>query len=188
MTGGAGPALACSCAYQDTADFVGGADEIFTGALVSMADPPDHEVMSSSDPITYTVAVDAVHRGRVGSTATFQSPRSGASCGLDGMVVDRRYLVFLATDGPKRTASLCGGTAPATPRRVKAVERLTGAPAPPALTASEPAAARAAGDAESAQAGDPPWPVGAAVVGVAALLGAALLLSRRATRGRTRGR
>ncbi|MBC2934296.1 hypothetical protein H7342_14915 [Nocardioides sp. zg-1228] len=191
---GPGPAYACSCAYQHTADFVEGADEIFAGTLVSMADPPEHDVMSSADQITYTVAVDAVYQGDVASTTVFESPISGASCGLEGMVVDRRYLVFVSTDGSGRTASLCGGTAPATPGRVNAVERLTGAPAQPAVGMDDAAAASggvagATDDDEPAQPAISRWTISTAgIIGVAALLGAGLQLRRRATQGGARQR
>ena len=76
-------------------EFVDGADEIFAGTLTGMSGPPERGVVSSTDPITYTVAVDAVYRGDVGSVAFFESAMSGASCGLEGMTVDRRYLVFV---------------------------------------------------------------------------------------------
>lgn len=182
VIGGSGPAFACSCAYQDVPDAVVGADEIFAGTLVRMEDPPQRAVMSSSDPITYTVAVDSVYRGDLGMSTTFESPMSGASCGLEGMLVDRRYLVFLSTDGPRRTASLCDGTALATPKRINAVERLTGAPAHPAYEAK---GATAAGEAPAARDGESPvadtstWVV--SVAGVAALVGMWLQWRRRAT-------
>ena len=187
VTGGAGTAFACSCAYQRTPEFVGMADEIFAGTVVSMVDPPKQAIMSSTDPITYTVAVDAVYRGDVGVTAVFGSPMSGASCGLENIVVDRRYLVFLSTDGSERTASLCGGTAPATPRRLDAVERLTGPPAQPTAVADTTAVAsgaepRATRDDRLAQASGWTWTVGG-IIGVGVLLGVGLMLRRRSTRG-----
>ncbi len=190
VTAGAGPASACSCAYEHTPELVEGADEIFSGTLVSMADPPQHDVMSSTDPITYTVAVDAVYRGDVGITAVFGSPMSGASCGLEGMVVDRRYVVFVSTDGSERTASLCGGTAPATPGLVNDVERLTGALAHPTVTVDGTAAGAgpwlpANRDDEPAQAAIATWTISIGIIGLA-LLGAGLQLRRRAAPGRAR--
>lgn len=182
VTWGAGPALACSCAYQHMPEFVDGADEIFTGTLTAMTEPPRTGVVSSTDPITYTVAVDAVYRGDVGSVAFFESAMSGASCGLEGMTVDRRYLVFVSTDGSKRAATSCGGTAPATPRRVDAIERLTGAPAEPAV-GLDATTSRAADGAVGADAPDqqtvPAWTIVVAGIGAAALLGAGLRRRRR---------
>ena len=168
VTWGAGPALACSCAYQRTGEFAAAADEIFTGTLTSVSEPSEHGVVSSTDPITYTVAVDAVYRGDVGSVAFVESAMSGASCGLEGMTVDRRYLVFVSTDGSKRVASSCGGTAPATPRRADAIERLTGAPARPSPVV-DAATSRAA----------VAWVIGTAGTGAALILGVGLLRRRR---------
>ncbi|QSR31998.1 hypothetical protein CFI00_16070 [Nocardioides sp. S5] len=144
-----------------------------------MEDPPQQAVMSSADPITYTVAVDAVYRGDIGTSTTFESPMSGASCGLEGMIVDRRYLVFLSSDGARRTASLCDGTALATPKRIKAVARLTGAPAHPTQAAATGAAPA---DGESPVAGTSAWVIGGGVAGVGGLLGVWFQRRRRAAR------
>jgi len=182
VTWGAGPALACSCAYQRTGEFAAAADEIFTGTLTAITEPPRTGVVSSTDPITYTVAVDAVYRGDVGPVASFESAMSGASCGLEGMAVDRRYLVFVSTDGPKRAATSCGGTAPARPARVDAVERLTGAPADPATAVgarTSGAAAGAGDEVSSGQQAVPAWTIVVAGIGAAALLGARLRRGRR---------
>ena len=182
VTWDAGPALACSCAYQRTGEFAAAADEIFTGTLTAMTEPPRTGVVSSTDPITYTVAVDAVYRGDVGSVALFESAMSGASCGLEGMAVDRRYLVFVTTDGSERAATSCGGTAPATPGRVDAIERLTGAPAEPAVGV-DTRRFRAAGGDVGADAPEqhavPAWTIVTAGIGAAVLLLGAGLRRRR---------
>ncbi|CAB4962781.1 unannotated protein [freshwater metagenome] len=182
VTWGAGPALACSCAYQRTGEFAAAADEIFTGTLTAMTEPPRTGVVSSTDPITYTVAVDVVYRGDVGSVAFFESAMSGASCGLEGMAVDRRYLVFVTTDGSERAATSCGGTAPATPGRVDAIERLTGAPAEPAV-ATDATTSRAADGArselDSGLEAVPAWTIVTAGIGAAVLLLGAGLRRRR---------
>lgn len=180
VTGGAGPALACSCAIQRIPEHVGYADEVFAGTLVNMVRPSQQGVWRSTDPVTYTVAVDAVYQGDVGSVAVFESAVSSASCGLEGMVVDRRYLVFTTMEGDVQTASLCSGTAPATPRRLSAVQRLLGAPTQPAAVVedkdalSEPAAVAGSGVSS--------WAIGGALVGGAALLAAGLRLRRRSSR------
>ncbi len=182
VTWGAGPALACSCAYQRTGEFAAAADEIFTGTLKAMTEPPRTGVVSSTDPITYTVAVDAVYRGDVGSVALFESAMSGASCGLEGMTVDRRYLVFVSTDGSERAATSCGGTAPATPGRVDAIERLTGAPAEPAVgpdATTSRAADGARSEVDSGLKAVPAWTIVTAGIGAAVLLGARLRRGRR---------
>jgi hypothetical protein len=182
VTWGAGPALACSCAYQHMPEFVDGADEIFAGTLTGMSGSPERGVVSSTDPITYAVEVDAVYRGDVGPVAYFESAMSGASCGLEGMTVDRRYLVFVSTDGSKRAATSCGGTAPATPGRVDAIERLTGAPAEPAagVDTRKPRAADGVVGADAPeQRAVPAWTIVAAGIGAAALLGARRRRRRR---------
>lgn len=168
---GAGPALACSCAYAQPRIFVDNADEIVAGTLVRIEDPPQRPITSSADPVHYTVAVDRVYQGDVGAEVEFDSAVSGASCGLEGMVVDRRYIVFLDAHGPSRTASLCGGTAPASHRLESAVERLTGAPTRPAAATSvdEPPARTVA----------PRWSIATGVLGIALLGGIGLWLRRR---------
>lgn len=170
MTVGAAPASACSCAYAQPRQFVDGADEILAGTLVQVDQPSRGLFSSSSDPVSYTVAVDDVYRGTLGTEVEFESAQDGSSCGLEGMEVDRRYVVFLQTDGETRTASLCGGTALATDRLESAVARLAGAP-------TQPVGAPVGG----ARGDGPPWIAGAGVLATA-LVGGVLLLRRR---GRT---
>lgn len=131
VVGGASPGFACSCASQRTADHVALADEVFIGTLVDIGEPAGGDVVSSSDPVAHTFTVAAVHRGDVGAVTVVGSARSGASCGLDGLVLQRRYVVFANADGGRLTATSCGGTAPASPRIVHAVERMTGPPSAP---------------------------------------------------------
>jgi hypothetical protein len=175
ITGGAGPALACSCAFQRVPEYVAYADAVFVGTLVEIEGPPQEPIMNSTDPVTYTVAVDAVYQGDVGSTTVFESAVSGASCGLDGMVVDRRYVFFTTADGGVPTASSCGGTAPVTPRRLAAVQRLLGEPTAPSVAVVE--AVRT--DHVASSSGVPGWTVAVGLVGVVALLAAGLALRRR---------
>ncbi|MBI4900027.1 MAG: hypothetical protein HY829_06060 [Actinobacteria bacterium] len=175
VTGGAGPALACSCAFQRFPEYVAYADAVFVGTLAEIEGPAKRQIMSSTDPVTYTVAVDEVYEGAVGSTTVFESAVSGASCGLDGMVVDRRYVFFTTAEGGVPTASSCGGTAPVTPRRLAAVQRLLGQPTTPSVAVVE--AVRT--DDDVASSGVPEWTVAAGLVGVVALLAAGLRLRRR---------
>lgn len=176
VTGGAGPALACSCAFERVPDYVAYADAVFVGTLVEIEGPPKRQIVSSTDPVTYTVAVEEVYEGEVGSTTVFESAMSGASCGLDGMVVDRRYVFFTTADGGVPTASSCGGTAPVTPRRLARVQRLLGTPATPLGAVEE--AVRTDDDVASSP-GLPGWAVAVGLVGVAAILAAGLALRRR---------
>lgn len=182
VTGGAGPALACSCAFNRVPAYVGYADEVYTGTLVDVERPSTNGVWSSGDPVTYTVAVDAVYDGDVGSVAVFESAVSSASCGLDGMMVDRRYLVFTTMDGKVPTASLCGGTGPATPKRLAAVERLLGEPSTPSVAVDKTAAAPDPVRAEDATTpGLPTWAVGGAILASGVLLAVVFGLRRRSS-------
>jgi hypothetical protein len=131
VTVGSGPALACSCAMAETPDFVSWSDDIVAGTLLDIREPRGL-VMSSADPNVYTVDVDAVFKGDAGRRVVFESAMSGASCGLEGMVADQRYVFFLSHDGDTRSASLCGGTAPASVGLLAEVEAVTGPPWPPA--------------------------------------------------------
>lgn len=175
----AGPSFACSCAMASTKDYVQGADVIVTGTLAELQDPPQQQVMSSTDPVTYTVTVDRVFKGDAGSEVEFTSAVSGASCGLEGMTADRRYTFFLNEGADGLTASLCGGTAPARGGLEKQVIRWTGPAATPAAAPSPPARSPAAPTTpavESADAGTPsrspaPWLLATAAGAVLAGVG-----------------
>ena len=164
----AGPATACSCVTGRTRDFVEAADEIVAGTLVEVQEPRAL-FFSSMDPVTYTLGVDAVYRGEVGEQVVFESARDGAACGLEGMTVDRRYVVFLAVEGDQRSASLCGGTALADPALESALERLTGPPAEPLPEELLPGNGI---DDESAQSALPGWALGAGAMGLVGFVGA----------------
>ncbi len=167
VTVGSGPALACSCAMAQTPDYVDSSDTIVLGTLVDI-DEPRGFVMSSSDPATYTVEVEAVFKGEAGRRVVFESAVSGASCGLEGMAVDRRYLFFLQDGGDTRSASLCGGTAPASAALQAEVEAVTGPASPPT------------GEDDPLPAGDlTGWLLGAAAAGIALVGGVAFWVLRR---------
>ena len=131
------PAFACDCATADARHSVKQADLVLVGEVTEVTPPPAAEMMSSSDPATYTLAVDAVFKGASPATLDVLSPVSGASCGLEGVEEGRDYLVFAAfrdIRGKKQArpwAFLCGGTAPASAVEVAEVEAVTG----PATTA-----------------------------------------------------
>ena len=108
-----GTSYACSCAVSQLPDHAAWADVVFTGTLTEIDLPPERRVMSSGEKVDYTFAVDAVHQGEVRATAVVTSAVSGASCGLEGLKVDRAYVVFATGDPARFEANLCGGTAPA---------------------------------------------------------------------------
>lgn len=133
----AGSALACSCAFTALNDQVGTADVVATGTLTDVRDPFGGPVVSSTDPIRYVVDVDRVYKGTPHSRIVFRSARLGASCGLEGMHVDRRYMFLLQRDsGGHLSANLCGGTRLVNGGVESNVTRVTGPPeAPPSAAA-----------------------------------------------------
>ena len=187
------PAFACSCVSAGPATFVKWADLVVVGEVTEITPPPERELMSSSDPATYAVAVDRVLAGRAGATVKVRSAVSGASCGLERIKVGREY-VFFATrhdieGAPTRAlwASLCGGTAPASPSYVAEVEAVTGegvqpGPDEPAATgvADPPDTGNLSGDQpSSADPAVPAWAWGGGALVVVLAAGLLVLRARR---------
>jgi hypothetical protein len=120
------PSFACSCAHMSTDSHVRTADLIVRGVVAGRT--PD-----SADTVRYAVDVTGVYKGRASRDLEVRSAASGASCGLENVALGREHVVFANTEGTGEIwANLCGGTAPATPALVEDVERVTGAPRPPA--------------------------------------------------------
>lgn len=140
---GAGPSFACSCVADDAAGHVEGATVVVSGTVTDVVPPPSTKVMSSLDPATYVVDVDQVFKGQADQTVEVLSPNSGASCGLENVEPGRRYVVFAShqsmegADTDHLWANLCGGTGPATPELLAAVEDVTGPPTTAAAYQSE---------------------------------------------------
>jgi hypothetical protein len=190
------PAVACSCVTADPARLVRWADVVVVGELSGIAAAPERDVISSTDPVGYTIAVDRVLKGEAGGTVEVVSARFGASCGLEGLEVGRSYVVLAAhhdimgkpTD--ELWASLCGGTAPASRSYIAELEAVTGPGRPP--DPGEPPAG--SGGGTSAGATDSPpgdeaatraadVPVWAWAAGTALVLGGILLVTRRRMSG-----
>ncbi|HEX6148464.1 hypothetical protein [Nocardioides sp.] len=110
------PAFACSCVAQTPAQYAEGADVVFAGTLTDIDEPRQFPVVSSAAETRYTFDVDAVYAGDPAPVTRVGSAWSGASCGLEGMDVGERYVVFAYVDGKQLDASLCGGTGLASPR------------------------------------------------------------------------
>jgi hypothetical protein len=129
------PAAACSCAAGNPAAYVDWADAIFVGTLTG---PPTDEaegpVIGSGDPVVYTFDVETVLEGAVGTTAEVESARHGASCGLEGLEVGARYVMFAQTGRRPEalSANLCGGSQLAKANLIRRVEALTGSGETPA--------------------------------------------------------
>jgi hypothetical protein len=113
---GGGPAFACSCAVLSPAEHAEGADVVFAGTLTDIDEPRRLPVVSTAEESRYTFEVDAVYAGDPAPVTRVGSAWSGASCGLEGLEVGERYVVFAYVDGEGLDASLCGGTGPASPR------------------------------------------------------------------------
>ena len=144
----AAPAHACSCIGLPIAAQARQADAVFVGTITNRIGPAIGAggVWSSTDPVTYTVAVDGVYKGSVRATEHVVSAASGASCGLE-VKIDRRYVLFPRVDdrastppgGPEQlTGSLCDGTTRATPRVLGALQTTLGQPRPPLPGESAP--------------------------------------------------
>lgn len=115
---GAEPALACSCVPSTTADFVERADVVAKGRLV------DSDVVGQE--VTYTFTGSERYKGDLDPDFEVRSSASGPSCGVTGLVLGGRYVVFMTEEGEQLAANSCGGTGPATPEYVEQVEAVTG--------------------------------------------------------------
>lgn len=113
---GSAPAFACSCAMLSLDEYTEHADVVFAGTLTDIDEPRRLPVVSSAEESRYTFEVDAVYAGDPAPVTRVGSAWSGASCGLEGMQVGERYVVFAYVHDEGLAASLCGGTGPASPR------------------------------------------------------------------------
>lgn len=179
-------AWACSCAQLTAEGAVAKADVAFRGTLTGVEDAPSGPVVSSKDPVNYTFTVGTVYKGSAKPVAVVQSPRSGASCGLEGMEPGREYVVFGESKGAGTLAELCGGTAAATPAFVADVEAAAGPGHEPVALPAAPDPAKDQPRAEPVtqplETRDEPraWVIGGVALGL--LLGAALVAVARGRR------
>jgi len=113
-------ALACSCTSSGTSsgdrEALDQADAVFVGEVVRYDPPPEREIMSTADPVTWTFAVTDVYKGDVTASQEVVSEAGGSSCGLE---IPRRgkFLVFASRRSSDMDvgigqyyAGLCGGT------------------------------------------------------------------------------
>lgn len=165
---GSAPAFACSCAMQAVAEHADDADVVFAGTLT------DADVAGSlfnGEESTYTFEVDAVYAGDPAQFAQVATASSGSACGLEGLSVGQRYVVFANTGDDGLNANLCGGTGPATPKLEGALDDVVGAPVQPDLTGGQ-----GAGPPAPLPSLVTPW---AWVAGLVALVGPIWWLARR---------
>lgn len=207
VTGPAAPAAACSCVEEATAESLERADVVFVGVLIGSepVDPyrePPAEVPAEEPggPATipqvgHQFSVERVYRGEVGAEAGVLSFRDGATCGAS--FESGRFLVFAVEDGDALRTSLCAGNT-----ALGATEEVPPelGPGTLPLPVDDPAAGidDQAGSAEAkatsvdrAPADDPgPGPAAfGVIVGMGGLLlvGVAVLVAKRRTRGRAAG-
>lgn len=109
VVGATTSAWACSCIVQTQQEQFERADVVFTGTVVERDDPHSGSIVSSGDPIDYTVDVDGIQKGTVGDPAVVRSARDGATCGFS-FTVGRRYQIFAQRFEGRWTTNLCSGT------------------------------------------------------------------------------
>lgn len=93
------PAFACSCALRDPETRLENSEAAFIGRVISRVNPPQKQIMSSADPVTYVFAVEYVAKGNLANFVEVLSPFSGASCGFeDGIPEGKRSGILLRID------------------------------------------------------------------------------------------
>lgn len=104
--------LACSCVAAELPEQMQRADVVFSGRAIDR-DQAAGTLVSSADPVTWTFAVDRVHKGSAGKEQKVVSAQSEVSCGFE-FELRRAYLVLASGQqpegaGPMETG-LCNGT------------------------------------------------------------------------------
>ncbi|MGH3928812.1 MAG: hypothetical protein ACRDTF_02395 [Pseudonocardiaceae bacterium] len=149
MVTSAPDALACSCAAMAFPTQIERADIVFAGRVIERKEAAG-VLVGSGDAVTWTFAVDRLHKGAARDEHEVVSARSEATCGFE-FEVGRAYLVFASeqsSDGAdSMVTGLCDGT-----RRLSEVSadnmKTLGVVEPPRAVA-EPAAERTGGATRS---------------------------------------
>ena len=135
------PAHACSCVSTPTQVQSKRADDVFSGTVTDATSTKSGRRVTTW---TYDVAVERIYKGDVATSTvqvTSQGGGKGSSCGLGRLPADKSYVFFAQAAGSELSADVCGGTAPASGRLEKLVERVLGDGHTPA--APEPAPEKA---------------------------------------------
>lgn len=116
---GAPSQAACPAATGTTQSHTKDASDVFSGTVQERA--------REGDQVVYDVEVDRVYKGEV-STAQVKvaTPAASSDCGLPGLRTNRHYVFFAQADGSELATDRASGTASASARLVKKVERLLG--------------------------------------------------------------
>lgn len=161
------PAHACRCLASNTARDAQRADAVFTGTVVSVQKPPSGNSPEGDNPtgegektnragtITIMVEADRSWKGHVPTKVELTTSASSASCGVDDLKADRKYLFFAHSDNAKLTINSCGGTTPLTAKVGDNISKLLGPGKDPAVTAEKPDAEPPAAGREVIDDSDP---------------------------------
>ena len=123
----AAPASACSCAADSLRDDLSATDVVFVGTLTDRSQDGD----DMSGTIVYTFDVDEVYQGRAVTPVEVTTTVQDTACGLTGLVVDKKYVVFAGGEGDELGTSSCSRTDEVRPGLIGRIAEITGAPGDP---------------------------------------------------------
>lgn len=109
---GCSVAVACSCEGRSTAENAADAD-LVARVVVESATIPDGDA-NDEQRAAYTMRPTYVWKGDVVSQFKVWSEPGGDACGLEGIAEGQDLVVFAMQEDEGWSATLCGGTAPAT--------------------------------------------------------------------------
>ena len=167
-------ALACSCAQMTIDEAAASAHAVFIGTVVD-EQPTGPKggpmgAMAATAPMPggmaqfiYTVEVDGVVKGDVGTQASVLGGGDGASCGMS-FAVGERWMLFTMWDGTIHSTSLCSGNI------------LLGADEDPPLPVSAPV-----GGEDATPPTEIPWTVVTLLGAIALVIGVSAFAFRRST-------
>lgn len=126
------PAFACKCQVADVERQAERAEAVFVADVGGVAEV--------GQKFEYALTATRSYKGTVERSTTVVSNQATAACGLGELEVGSSYLFLVTGDAPPYAASTCGGSGPANPGRLSAIEGVLGggeaivAPPPPAPT------------------------------------------------------
>ncbi len=126
----AAPAFACKCQAVDIEQQVTRADEVFV-AQVGGATKVDKL-------FEYSLTATHVYKGTVSRDTAVTTSQDTGACGLGELKTGTEYIFLVSGDVPPYAATSCGGSAPASAKRLSEIEDVLGegediaVPPPPA--------------------------------------------------------
>jgi hypothetical protein len=116
---GAPSQAACPAVTGTTQSHTKDASDVFSGTVKDRA--------REGDQVVYEVEVERVYKGEIGTAQVkVSTPAASNDCGLPDLRSNRRYVFFARADGSALATDQASGTASASARLVKKVERLLG--------------------------------------------------------------